>query len=195
MTGGQVEATEAKIVGDWLQTAIGVPFVVVGGGAVAQDVPVATKDVDVLIDRRDWEAIDSAIETAPEATPLEPVTGTIRGTLIRIGDRSYELEFISAEPFSGRFSAETFEQFVREEGSTVREGIRYARPAVVFYMRLATDDWQGHVDAIERDLRAGVPYSVLDLAVGIAERFGVETLLRDRFEYVRKAIRWNSTHR
>jgi hypothetical protein len=195
MSERSVEATEAKTVGEWLQVAIGVPFIVVGGGAIAQEVRVATKDVDVLINRKNWEEIDSAIENHPEAAPLEPFSGTIRGTVVRIGEWQYDVEFISGEPFSGRYPAERFVRFVREHGSAEYDGIRYARPAVVFYMRLVTEDWQVHVDAIERDVRAGVSRSTLDRALRIAERFGTQKLVRERLAYVRKTMSNNDPRR
>ncbi|MGP8076163.1 MAG: hypothetical protein ACLP8Y_05465 [Thermoplasmata archaeon] len=123
-----MELEDVASVGNWLRSAIGVPFVVVGGSAVERVVPVATKDVDLLIDSSDWAAIDSALESRKDAAPLEPTGGSIRGTVVTIGSTQIDLEFLSDEPFSGRSGPRSFTRFVREQESVVHEGIRYATP-------------------------------------------------------------------
>ncbi|MGD0250790.1 MAG: hypothetical protein ABSB97_07915 [Thermoplasmata archaeon] len=181
-----MEADDVATVGKWLRSAIGVPFVVVGGSAVERIVPVATKDVDVLIDAADWDHVDSAIESRKEAAPLEPTSGTIRGTVVTIGDAKIDLEFLSDEPFSGGSKPGSFTRYVREHESVVHEGVRYATPAAVFYMRLnAPDDWRLYLPAIERDIVSGVTPRTLDAAVLIAERFGVGPTVRERVDAFR----------
>jgi hypothetical protein len=128
---------------EWIRSTIGVPFVVVGGSAVERVVPVGTKDVDVLIDGSDWPRVDSAIEAREEATSLEPYGGTIRGTVVAIGGSRIDLEFLSDAPFSGDQLPGTFVRFVRENGSVLHDGVRYATPAVVFYMgRTPRSPWK-----------------------------------------------------
>ena len=181
-----MELKDVAHVGEWLRSAIGVPFVVVGGSAIERVVPVATKDVDVLIDGSDWDAVDSAIESRKDAAPLEPTGGSIRGTVVTIGFAQIDLEILSDEPFSGRSGPGSFTQYVREQESVVHEGIRYATPAAVFYMRLnAPDDWRLYLPAIERDIESGVTPETLDDAVKIAEHFGVGPTVRGRVEALR----------
>ena len=184
-----METEVVEDVAEWLQTAIGVPFVVVGGSAIERSVPVGTKDIDVLVRTSDWETIDRALERRKDASPLEPMSGTIRGTVLTIGHLKIDLEFISGKPFSGRASPDSFIEFVQTEGSRVFNGIRYATPAVVFYMRLvAPEDWRAYLPSIERDLDAGIPESTLDRAIGVAERFGLGSTVRERVEYLRKKL-------
>ncbi|MFY9717985.1 MAG: hypothetical protein WAK40_08685 [Thermoplasmata archaeon] len=181
---------EPAVVAEWLRTTIGVPFIVVGGSAVGRVALVATKDVDVLIRDSDWPTIDSALESRADASPLDPAGGSIRGTILVIGGARIELEFISGEPFSGRSSPESFGRYVREYESVVHDGVRYATPAVAFYMRLNTpDDWHTYLPAIERDLAAGVPSQTLEESARIAGRFGVGPEVRERIAILRATLK------
>jgi hypothetical protein len=177
-------------VAEWLRSEIGVPFVVVGGSAVERIVPVATKDVDVLIDRGDWPTVDSKLESNSEASPLEPTSGNIRGTVLAIGGTRLDLEFISDEPFSDTRGEGAFTKFVRERGSVLQGGVRYAIPAVVFYMRMnAPESPELYSSSIERDILAGVPESTLDEAVRIAEQFGRGAQTASQANAVRSNLR------
>jgi hypothetical protein len=168
----------------WLRSEIGVPFVVVGGSAIRIEIQVATKDVDVLISGRDWQKVDSAIENREDAAPLEPFSGSIRGTTVSIGDSAIQIDFLAGGPFGG----DSFVEYVRGSGSRPYEGSRRARPEVVFYMRLCLDDWRENIPSIERDLRVGVPESTLDKAVSLAGRFGRKATLQERVAAVRQTI-------
>ncbi|MGC2289367.1 MAG: hypothetical protein WA688_05865 [Thermoplasmata archaeon] len=176
--------------GRWLHAAVGVPFVVVGGSAVERVVPVRTKDVDVLIEGSDWPAIDSALEYRRDASPLEPMSGTIRGTILTIGTASIDLKFLAGEPFSGRSDPETFVAYVRSHGSVVQGGVRYATSAFVFYMRLnpPEGDWRIYAPSIKRDIQSGVTPKTLDEAARIADRFGVGPEIRSRIQSLRTVL-------
>lgn len=137
----------------WLRSEIGVPFVLVGGSAIRIALPVGTKDVAVLVSAADLEKADSLIEGRRDAYPLQPATGTIRGTEVSIGESRVQVDFLSAGPFGG----DEFLSFVRSRGSLRYEDILRARPAVVFYMRLALDDWRENIPSIERISASGSP--------------------------------------
>jgi hypothetical protein len=179
-----VTTGEIRAVVEWLRSEIRVPFVVVGGSAIQIEVQVATKDVDILVSDRDLSTVDSTMEGRADAYPLDPATGTIRGTTVAIGRSSIQVDFLSAGPFGG----DDFLRYVRDRGSRSYEGALRARPEVVFYMRLSLDDWRENIPSIERDLRVGVPESTLDGAVGVARRFGRGRRLRERVEAVRKTL-------
>lgn len=56
-------------------------------------------------------------------------------------------------------------------------------------MRLvAPEDWRAYLPSIERDLDAGIPESTLDRAIGVAERFGQGSTVRERVEYFRRKV-------
>ncbi len=180
-----IEASGIRAVAEWVRSEIGVPFVIVGGSAIEAEVHVATKGVDILVSGPDLEKVDSAIEGRKDAYPLDPATGTIRGTEVSIGGSNIQVDFLSAGPFGG----DEFLRYVRGGGSVRHEGTRRARPAVVFYMRLSLDDWRENVPSIERDLRVGIPESTLDGAISVARRFGRGEQIGDRVKAVRKLLR------
>ena len=126
---------QVKEVAGWLDS-LKIRYIVVGGSAIG------TKDVDVLIGVGDWEPIDRILENRREAAPLEPMSGSIRGTVVALGTEQVDVEFLSGEPFAGNRSADDFLRYVHQHRSEVDEGVRYAKPAVVWYMRLSTNDWQ-----------------------------------------------------
>lgn len=169
----------------WLRSEIGVPFVLVGGSAIRIALPVGTKDVAVLVSAADLEKADSLIEGRRDAYPLQPATGTIRGTEVSIGESRVQVDFLSAGPFGG----DEFLSFVRSRGSLRYEDILRARPAVVFYMRLALDDWRENIPSIERDLRVGIPRSTLAGAVSVARRFGRGDEIALRVKAVQELLR------
>lgn len=175
-------------VADWVRDQLQVPFVVVGGSAVERNVPVGTKDVDLLIAVGSWRRLDRALEGRRDATPLDTSTGTIRGTVVTVRSARVDVEFISGEPFSGQKGADDFVEYVRNYRSNVSDGVRYADPEVVFYMRLSTDDWQAYAPSILRDLRAGVPRETLDETLKVAAHFGVREKITHRVTFVRKTL-------
>ncbi|MEK6987385.1 MAG: hypothetical protein AABX97_04710, partial [Candidatus Thermoplasmatota archaeon] len=61
-------------------------------------------------------------------------------------------------------------------------------PEVVWYMRLAIGDWEVYVQKILRDVRTGVPPSLLDKVLDIARHFDVLEVLRPRVEQARTMV-------
>lgn len=179
---------DVEAVAHWLR-GHGVDFVVVGGSAIERNVPVGTEDIDLLIAVGAWGAVEEAVATTKAATPLDPSSGTIRGTLLPVGARRVDVEFIAGGPFGGQRGGDAFLRYVRHTRSTESRGIRFADPPVVWYMRLAIDDWEPYVFKILRDARAGVPVSTLEGVLEIARRFGVRSKLRPRVELARRALR------
>ncbi len=179
-----VDVEEVRAVVRWLRSEIGVPFAVVGGSAILPEVPVGTKEVDILVSGPDLEKVDRRMEDRADAPPVEPATGTIRGTEVAIGGSSIQVDFLSGSAFGGP----EFIGYVLGPGSKAFAGVRRARPAVVFYMRLALDEWRENVPSIERDLRVGIPESTLDGAVAVARRFGRGAKVAYRVAEVRRLL-------
>jgi len=184
MTYDQVGAKVVAEVAGWVQT-LGVPFIVVGGSAIARRYQVRTNEVDFLVLVGGWNSLDAAVEKDGRATALEPDTGSIRGTTVTLGARRIFVEFISGEVARGTRSADEYVAYVRSRWSRDVNGIRYAEPAVVFYMRLAGDEWADYVQAFHRDLGAGVPADTFDRAIRIARHLGVEEKIRGRVRTIR----------
>jgi hypothetical protein len=180
---------EIEAVAEWLRE-LDIQFVIVGGSAIERSIAVGTGDVDVLIAVGQWEAIEKALENNRQATPLEPYSGTIRPTRLKLGTSVIDLEFISGEPFAGTHSADEFIEYVRNYRSEKSKGVRYATPPVVWYMRLSIDDqWEQYASKIRRDIISGVPASTLDAVVDIGDHFGVGDRIRERVGFVRRILR------
>jgi hypothetical protein len=171
----------------WLDR-LGIEYVVVGGSAIEFRHSVGTKDVGPLIAVGDWAPLDQAIQGRPDASPLEPFTGTIRGSRVQLGTQLVDVEFISGKPFCGGRRPDDFVRFVRSRRSTLYRGVHFANPSVVWYMRLSTRDWETYILKIEQDLRAGVPRGTMDDVLEIAGHFGVRPLLVDRVDFVRQTL-------
>jgi hypothetical protein len=171
----------------WVET-LGIPFLVIGGSAIAEKYEMSTKDVDILILVSSWKPLDDALDSNPDASPLTPYSGSIRETTVTVGNRRVLVEFISGEQASGNRAADEFVTYVRSRWSRTVEGIRYAEPPVVWYMRLMGEEWEGYVHAFRRDLRAGVPATTFDSVVRIARHFGVETQTQARLGRIRELL-------
>jgi hypothetical protein len=183
-----VRANDIARVSKWLD-ALHIGYVVVGGSAIELRFQVGTKDVDVLIAVGDWGLLDQRLEHRVDASPLDPYGGTIRGTRVAIGASQVDVEFISGQPFGGTKGADAFLEYVRRYHSSVRDGVRYADPATVWYMRLSTEDWETYSLKIEQDLVAGVPSSTFDEVLRIAAHFAVRERVAGRIEFVRRTLR------
>lgn len=171
----------------WLDS-LGIRYIVVGGSAIERIAAVGTKDVDVLIAISDWGTIDQVLEHRREAAPLEPMSGSIRGTVVHLGTERLDVEFLSGEPFAGSRSGDDFLRYVRQHRSVLDEGVRYANPDVVWYMRLSTDDWQQYVEKIRLDVRSGVPLRTLESVVKIGDYFGRGERMLERTSFVRRTL-------
>lgn len=178
-------------VAHWVRDQLRIPFVVVGGSAIEHQYEVGSKDVDLLIGVGDWTPLDRALEERRDATPLEPMGGTIRGTEVTLGGSRLEVEFISGQPFCGNRAPDDFIRYVLKHRSAEAGGVTYADPSVVFYMRLGPgiEAWEANLYSIQRDLRAGVPLGTLDEAVAIGRHFGVGDVIAERVRWAREKLK------
>jgi len=160
----------------------GVRYVVVGGQAIGKAVR-ATGDVDVMVTTTDYPGSVAALRTDED---LE-FQGEDQG-VARFAMRSMDgepLDVINAAKFGGSHGGDGFFAFLEEEESVERDGIPYAKPAVVWYTRLMVDRWRLYSDKILQDLLGGVGAGRMRRVVEIARRFGTEETIRERVEYVR----------
>jgi len=166
---------------------------VVGGPAIELHYDAGTLAVDVLILVGDWQPVSEALLKSPLATPLVPDEGQqLRSTQVRLGGiEPIDLEFLSAEPFSGSRSPDEFVEYVRTYRSEKIGDVRYASPAVVWYIRLSIEGfWDQYVSKIRRDIAAGVPEGTFDAVLEIADHFGVGDKIRERVVFARKILRF-----
>lgn len=177
-----MKAEEIEAIAERLHE-LGIPFVVVGGSALERKYSVGTGDVDLLVTVGDFHSLEEALNGRKDVGPFDP-TGTIGTAQMLVGSGWTEVEFLTGQPFSGDLSGDEFVRYVRDYRSDRRGRIRWARPEIVWYMRLSTDDWELYVIKIRRDLRAGVPSSTFDGVIDVARHFKVGNKIEPR---VRKA--------
>lgn len=189
MKADETEAIAAKL------SEIGVEFVVVGGSTLEREYAVGTGDVDLLVAIGDFESLEKAFQDRKDIAPFAP-TGTVGSTRILVGSGWIEVEFIVGSPFSGTQRGDDFVRYVREYRSDVRGSARWARPEVVWYMRLCTDEWRMYVPKVRRDVRAEVPESTFDRVMDVARHFGVLEKIGSRVKEAREALQlFGSTDR
>jgi hypothetical protein len=189
-----VKADEIEAIAEKLRH-LGIVFVVVGGSALEREYAVGTGDVDLLVAVGDFDSLEEAFRDRRDIAPFEP-TGTIGSTKIIVASGWVEVEFIVGSPFSGDQRGDAFVRYVREYRSDPRGSVRWARPEIVWYMRLCTEDWRMYVTKIRRDVRAGVPESTFDRVLDVAEHFHIAKKIGSRVDEARGALRlFDSTER
>jgi len=90
--------------------------------------------------------------------------------------------------FLGKNSGDEFIDYVKRYRSTKKDIGYIADPEVVFYMRLVITDWEIYVQKILRDIKAGLPVTVLDDVVDIAETLGLKEKMKSRVEYTKEIV-------
>jgi len=161
-------------------------YVVVGGQAVARSAATATVDVDVMVTTADYRDAIARLEQDPELTKAWD-----GGAVCRFGLRSrpgIPLDVVDAGAFAGLRPGAEFFSFLEGEESTEVEGIRYASPAAVWYTRLMTKRWRAYAEKIVTNVVDGLGVAVLARVEAIGRRFGTESALRPRLQYVQEEL-------
>ena len=164
-----------------------IEFVVVDGASLERTFPIGTGDIDVAVALKDYPRVLETLRRHPRVRNVEDV-GTMAGCEFRIGTRWVDIEFINPLLFAGKRSPDDFIDYVRRHRSERTEVATFAPPEVVWYMRLAIGAWEGYVQKILRDVRTGVPPSLLDKVLDIARHFDVLEVLRPRVEQARTMV-------
>jgi hypothetical protein len=165
----------------------GIDYIVVGGAAIERKYPIGTGDIDVVIALRDYPAVLKKLIDHPGVRNLEDV-GTMAGCQFRVGTHWTDVEFINPKLFCGRKPPDDFVRYVARFRSQETEVGRVAHPEIVWYMRLAVPDWTIYVQKILRDVKAGVPQSLVDKVLEIAEHFENVEQLEPRVRRAKELI-------
>lgn len=158
-----------------------------GGASLERGFPIGTGDIDVAVALKDYPRVLETLRRHPRVRAVEDL-GTMAGCEFRIGTRWVDVEFLHPRPFAGERSPDDFIDYVRRHRSERTDVATFAAPEVVWYMRLAIGDWEVYVQKILRDVRAGVPPSLLDKVLDIAKHFGVLEVLAPRVERARTMV-------
>jgi hypothetical protein len=162
-----------------------VRYVVVGGVAIEEEgFGIGTQDVDVLVGAEEYGPALAKLRASPAVKWVEDSEGMATVEFI-VHRETVDVDVIDATIFSGQNEdADAFLRFVREKASSVAGGVRYAKAAVVWYMRLTCPDWPVYAEKIRRDIAFGVPAAYLQDVLKIAGRFGLDAEVRARMKAV-----------
>ncbi|MCI4340052.1 MAG: nucleotidyltransferase family protein [Thermoplasmata archaeon] len=169
-----------------------IEYIVVGGQAVAEEVPVMTQDLDVMVALRDFDTAIARLRKEPMFGREERKEWIARWeahSRVRPGEVA-DVDLLNGRPYCGDLTPDEFFDYLRDRWTT--DGVlgRTVRPPVVWYTRLlAVGFWGGYALKVIRDLRAGAPVAWLGDVREIARRTGTLKTINERIAYVEDAVR------
>lgn len=169
-----------------------IEYIVVGGHAVAEEMPVMTQDLDVMVAMRDFDGAIAKLRKEPMFGKEERKAWIARWearSAARPGEVT-DIDLLNGKPYCGKLTPDEFFDYLRERWTVEGKLGRTARPPVVWYTRLlAVGFWGGYALKVIRDLRAGAPVAWLDGVRTISEKTGTSATITDRIAYVQDAFR------
>jgi hypothetical protein len=171
---------------DAILRAHGIPFVVVGGQAIARTAATTTHDVDVMVATADFGRTIERLRAEKDLAFDWDDQQIARFRIRNLG--GVPLDVINAATFSGGTSGEEFFRFLTKEGSSETDGIAYATPEVVWYTRLMTKRWRAYAEKIVTNVIDGIAPGRLEKVEAIGRRFGTAATLKERLAYVREEL-------
>ncbi|MGI0133072.1 MAG: hypothetical protein ACREDK_08325 [Thermoplasmata archaeon] len=175
------------VAADALLRKHGIRFAVVGGQAIARDAATATRDVDVMVTTDDYAAAVDRLRQDPDLT-----LAWEGGAVTRFGIQTHQgvpLDVVDAGVFSGTKTSAEFFEYLTHEQATESGGILYASAEMVWYTRLLTKRWRAYAEKIVTNVIDGISVDRLVRVEEIARRFGTDTTLKERIEYVREELK------
>jgi hypothetical protein len=183
---------------DFLQELIaalrrnGIEYIVVGGQAIAEEIPVTTQDLDVMVALRNFDRAVDRLRREPIFGSEDRKSWIARWQVAGGGavPVKTDLDLLNGQPYCGTMAPDDFFDYIREHWTvTGRLGLT-ARPPVVWYTRLlAVGFWGGYALKVVRDVRAGAPRAWFDGVREIAARTGTATTIAERIAYVEDTLR------
>jgi hypothetical protein len=168
-------------------TRNGIDFIVVGGQAVAEEVPVLTQDLDVMVALREFDSAIAKLRKEPMFGRADRLAWIARYEA-RSPARPEEIadvDLLNGRPYCGDLTPDEFFDYLHDHWTTDGALGRTARPQVVWYTRLlAVGFWGGYALKVIRDLRAGAPAAWFDGVREIAQRTGMLKVVNERIAYV-----------
>jgi hypothetical protein len=169
----------------------GIEYIVVGGQAIAEEVPVMTQDLDVMVALRNFDRAVAQLGREPAFGTEERKSWIARwevqGSATPL---KTDVDLLNGQPYCGSMSPDDFFDYIRERWTvTGRLGLT-ARPPVVWYTRfLAVGFWGAYAVKVMRDIRAGAPRTWFDGVREIANRTGTSRTIAERIAWVEDALR------
>jgi hypothetical protein len=171
---------------DAILRRLGIPYVVVGGQAMARSAATTTRDVDVMVATADYAR---TVEELRKESGLAFDWDDGKLCRFRILARGgVPLDVINGAAFAGKRPGADFYRYLAEEASSTADGIAYASPEAVWYTRLLTKRWRAYAEKIVTNMIDGVTPDRLHGVEEIGRRFGTEHTLTERLAYVREEM-------
>jgi len=174
-----------------------IDYIVVGGMAWEKFVaPSGTEDVDVVATTKEYKKVIKTIPPILEEEGLfvraeeDPIMSlfTVSNTRNEI-----ELEVINSTYFSK--DKKDFFKYVKKYRSKVVNGVRYAKPEIVWYMRLVIPDWRSYIYKCLRDLSTAYETKhgfklekLLDDIIEVSEYFNNKKKIKERMNVLKDTV-------
>lgn len=169
-----------------------IQYIVVGGQAVASEVPVMTQDLDVMVALRDFDSAIAKLRKEPMFGRPDRLAWIARyeaRSPSRPGEVA-DVDLLNGRPYCGDLTPDAFFDYLWGSWTTDGRLGRTARPQVVWYTRLlAVGFWGGYALKVIRDLRAGAPDSWFDGVREIARHTGTFKVVDHRIAYIQDMMR------
>jgi len=167
---------------------IGLDYIIVGGSAIeSKGWDIGTDDLDFVLTTKGFSEIEDKLEESSRFSVIDRIKTMIE-TEFMFENTWRTVEFLDPGYFSGERSAEEFIDYVKRYRSTEKDVGHVAHPEVVFFMRLSIADWEIYVQKILRDIKAGLPVTLLDDVIKISKTMGIEEKMKPRVKYTQEII-------
>ena len=160
----------------------------VDGASPERSWNVGTVDIDLAVSFKNYSGVLDKLRGNRKFRNVEDCSIPIAGTEFFIDDRWVDVEFINPKPFSGSLQPDEFIEYVFQHRSEKEDGITFANPEVIWYIRLIITDWEIYVQKIMRDIRVGIPIEIFSKVKDVAKHFGNSEVIRARIFQARKIL-------
>lgn len=168
---------------------IGVDYIIVGGSAIEDEGwDIGTYDIDFVLTTKEFSEIEQELKKSDRFKVVKRIKTMIESEFM-FENTWRTVEFLDPGYFSGEKTADGFIDYVKRYRSTKMDVGYVANPEVVFFMRLVIADWEIYVQKILRDIRVGLPISLLDDVIEIADTLGIEEKIKPRVEYTKDIVK------
>lgn len=166
---------------------IGVDYIIVGEAIENEGWEIGTYDLDFVLTAKGFSEIESKLKDSSDFRVIDRVKTMIESEFM-FENTWRTVEFIDPGYFSGEKTPDGFMDYVKRYRSVKKNIGHVANPEVVFFMRLMIQDWEIYIQKILRDIRAGLPLTLLDDVIDISKTLGVEEKMNPRVEYTKEII-------
>lgn len=165
-----------------------IDFIVVGGSAIENEgYDIGTADLDFVLTSKKFDNVQYQLEKNSRFRVRDRIKTMIE-TEFMFENTWHTVEFIDPAYFSGKKTPDDFIDYIKRYRSNEKDIGYVAKPEIVFYMRLMITDWEIYIQKILRDIRAGLPETILDEVIEVSKTLGVEEKMKLRVNKTKEII-------